>query len=143
KRDRKQYGLRNSGIAGETSGTILRGQLDAATTFMKSADVAYVTIDIGANDLLAHLGSDDCANGTDAPPCKARIDASLATYRGNLDTIMQRIKAAAPKAKVVFLQTYNPFSFGFQGVKFEDDSNRATQQLNQIAADIARKYGAT
>lgn len=141
KRDGKQYGLRNFGIAGETSGTMLRGQLDQATAAMKAADVAYVTIDVGANDVLAHLGSDDCAQGADTPACKARIEASLATYRANMETILARVKEAAPKARTIFLQTYNPFGFGFQGVRFEDDTNRVTGDLNRAAADVAQRRG--
>ena len=47
------YGLRNFGRTGETSGTMLLGsQLEDAIAFGKTAQVRYVTIDIGANDLL-------------------------------------------------------------------------------------------
>lgn len=140
RRDGVQYGLRNFGVSGESSGTILRAQLEQATAFMRGADIAYVSIDIGANDLLPHLGSDDCAEGTTTPACRARVDASLAMYRGNLDTLFRRVRAAAPQARVLFLQTYNPFSFGFQGLAFEDDTNRATQELNAIAAEVAGRH---
>ncbi len=141
-RDNKQYGLRNFGIAGETSGTMLRGQLDAAVAFMQGKDVAYVTIDVGSNDVLPHLSSDDCANGAGTAACKARVEASLATYRANLAAIMQRVKAAAPNAKVLFLQAYNPFSFGFSGLSFEADSDAIVQQMNGIASDVAKANGA-
>src|SRR5262249_23483771 len=69
------------------------------------------------------------------------IDASLATYRVNLGTIMQRIHAAVPNAKVIFLQAYNPFSFGFSGLSFEADSNAVVQQMNGIASDVAKANG--
>jgi lysophospholipase L1-like esterase len=141
KRDGAQYGLRNFGVSGESSGSILRAQLTEATAFMRGADIAYVSIDIGANDLLPHLGSADCEAGAGSAPCKARLDASLAAYRGNLDTLFARVRSAAPQARLLFLQTYNPFSFGFQGLAFEDDTNRVTQELNAIAAEVAGRHG--
>lgn len=140
KRDGRQYGLHNLGLPGETSGTMLRGQLDEALDFIKANNVAYVTLDVGANDLLPHLASEDCGASADAPACKSRIDASLATYRANLDVILQRLREAAPGATIIVLQTYNPFSFGFEGVRFEDDTNRIVAQMNGVAAELATKH---
>ena len=140
-RDGVPYGLRNFAVSGESSGTILRTQLEQATAFMRGVDVAYVSIDIGANDLLPHLGSTDCADGVVLPACQSRVDASLAVYRGNLDTLFRRVRAAAPGARVLFLQLYNPFSFGLQGLGFEEQTDRVTQQLNAIAAEVAARYG--
>src|SRR5690606_2251877 len=46
-------GLRNFGVPGETSGTLIRsGQLAEALAFIRANDASHVTIDIGANDLL-------------------------------------------------------------------------------------------
>ncbi len=140
-RDGKQYGLRNFGISGETSGTMRHGQLEQAIAFMQDKDVAYVTIDLGANDLLPHLGSQDCAQGAQSPACRARIDASLSTYRANLTAILPQLRTAAPEARLIFLLTYNPFSFGFAAATFEADSDQATSKLNDIAAQIAREHG--
>ena len=72
----------------------------------------------------------------------SRIDSSLAAYRANLDAVFVRVQEAAPKAKLLFLQTYNPFAFGFQGIRFEDDSSRIIGELNKIGAEIARRHGA-
>ncbi|MDA1010496.1 MAG: SGNH/GDSL hydrolase family protein [Chloroflexi bacterium] len=69
-RDGTEYGLRNFGVSGETSGTLIRGgQLDEASAFIRANDVAYVTIDIGANDLLGHLGSADCEQSISNAAC--------------------------------------------------------------------------
>ncbi len=139
--DEADYGLRNFGVSGETSATLLRsGQIDAALNFINENEVAYVTLDIGANDLLPHLGSEDCADGAGAPACAARISASLDSYRVNLDEALQRLTNAAPDATVVFLQTYSPFSFGFD-LDFERDTDRVTQELNAVAAELAAQYG--
>ncbi len=140
RRDGVEYGLRNFGIPGETSGSMIQGgQLDEAVAFMEANPVAYVTIDIGANDLLGHVGSADCDN-LDSPSCQDRIAASLDAYRANLGFILDRIAAAAPDATVIFLQAYNPFSLGL-GIDFEEQSNAAVRRLNEVAAEVAAARG--
>jgi lysophospholipase L1-like esterase len=138
-RDGAVYGLRNFGRSGETSGTMLTGgQLDDAIDFAENHGVAYVTIDIGANDLLGHLASSDCSEDGEAPGCISRIEGSLDAYRGNLETILDRIENELPEATVIFLLTYNPFSLGFENeVAFESQSNDVLMRLNEIAADAA------
>lgn len=141
-RDGRDYGLRNFGVSGETSATIVRsGQLDAALDFIDDNEVAYVTLDIGANDLLPHLGSEDCEAGAGSPACEARIAATLASYRSNLDDVLEQLTDAAPDATIVFLLTYSPFSFGFD-LAFERDTDRVTQELNAVAAELAAEHGA-
>ncbi len=141
-RDRRDYGLRNFGVSGETSATITRsGQLGAARDFIDDNDIAYVTLNIGANDLLPHLGSEDCAAGTGSLACAARIAATLKSYRANLDDVLEQLADAAPDATIVFLQTYSPFSFGFD-LAFERDTDRVTQELNAVAAELAAEHGA-
>jgi len=141
-RDGSVLGLRNFGVSGETSGTmLLAGQLDEAIAFGRDRDVAYVTINIGANDLLGHLGSSDCAADVAAQSCAERIDASLHAYEANIDEIFSRLREAFPDATIVFLQTYNPFSLGFEDeVAFEAQSNQELQRLNSIAAATAADY---
>ncbi|MDJ0952678.1 MAG: SGNH/GDSL hydrolase family protein [Acidimicrobiia bacterium] len=142
-RDGSVYGLRNFGVSGETTGTMLvGGQLDAALDFGSTREVAYVTIDIGANDLLGHLASSDCAEDVQAAPCAVRIEASLNAYQENIDEIFASLRDAFPNATVVFLQAYNPFSLGFEDqVAFEAQSNMALQELNAIGATAAERHG--
>ncbi len=142
-RDGSVYGLRNFGVSGETSGTMLvGGQLDAALDYGRTRDVAYVTVDIGANDLLGHLASSDCAEDVLAPACAARIDASLQAYEENIDEIFSSLRDAFPDATVLFLQAYNPFSLGFEDqVAFEAQSNDALLSLNSLAVTAAAQYG--
>jgi len=137
------YGLANFGVSGETSGTLLHaGQLDEAVAFAATHDVAYVTIDIGANDLLGHLASADCSADIDAPACTDRIDIALVAYSRNIDSIFTRVDAAMPGATVTMLTTYNPFSFGFEDeVPFEARSNEVLAELNRIAASAADSFG--
>jgi lysophospholipase L1-like esterase len=137
-RDGREYGLRNFGISGETSGTLIRsGQLDDALNFIRANNVAYITIDIGANDLLGHLGSDDCSESISATACSQRLADAFDSYAQNLPTIFTQLRAAAPGATIVFMRAYNPFSFGFTGVEFERDSTRILDEFNDVAAGLA------
>ena len=138
-----EYGLRNFGIPGETSGSLLNaGQLDDAVQFGKDNFVRFVTIDIGANDLLGHLTSVDCQEDLAAAACSARIDASLDSYTANIEEIFTTIEAAFPDAVVALLTTYNPFGFGFEDrVRFEAESNAVLIRLNAIAAGAAVRHG--
>lgn len=137
------YGMRNFGKSGETSGTMLAGgQLAEAIAFGTNHDVAYVSIDIGANDLLGHLASADCSEDAAAPACSRRIEASLEAYRNNLTTILDDMSQAFPDASAVFLLTYNPFSLGFEDqVAFEVQSNEVLTRLNEIATTVANDHG--
>ena len=141
-RDDRLYGLRNYGVSGETSGTLIRsGQLEQALAFIDQATVDYVTIDIGANDLLTHLGSEDCSDDIDSTACQDRIGAAFATYEVNITEIFSRLRRAAPDATIVFMTAYNPFSLGLEGVAFEQRSDEILDDFNQIAADAAAEHG--
>ena len=142
-RDGATFGLRNFGVSGESSGTLIRsGQLDTAVAFIEANPVSYVTIDIGGNDLLGHLGGADCSADVESAACQDRIDASLATYEANMDLVFDELESAAGDATIILLQTYNPFSFGFaDAVVFEAESDLAMGRLNDIAARLAADRG--
>lgn len=142
-RDGAGYGLRNFGVSGETSGTMIRtGQLDAAMAFLATHDVAYVTIDIGANDLLGHLGSADCSESLDTAACVDRLDSAFGLYAENIVEIFDRLATAAPDATIVFLRAYNPFSLGFgAAVALESQSDATLDAFNDLAADLAIARG--
>lgn len=142
-RDATEYGLRNFGVPGETSGTLIRsGQLDEALDFIRANDVAYVTIDIGANDLLGHLGSDDCSVALDDPACAERIESTFGVYADNIALIFDRLREAAPDATIVFMRAYNPFSLGLgAAVALEVQSDATLDAFNDIAAGHAAAHG--
>ena len=137
------YGLQNFGATGETSGTMLMGgQLADAIDYGEDRDVAYVTVGIGANDLLGHLSSSDCSEDVEAPACSARIGVSLDAYGKNIEAIFAELDEAFPDATIVFLLTYNPFSLGFEDqVAFEAQSNVVLTTLNDIATAAAQDHG--
>jgi len=135
------YGLRNFGISGESTGSMIRGgQLDEAVAFMEVNEVAFVTIDIGANNLLGHLASDDCSQSLEDAACAQRIADSFAAYTADLERILGAVAATAPDATIVFLTMYNPFNLGL-GTELETAMDETTEELNAIASGVASGLG--
>ena len=114
--------------------------MDEALDFLAANRVAYVTVDVGANDLLGHLTSPECSADLDAAACRARLDGALATYEENLPAIFAALREAAPQATIVFLTAYNPFSLG-TGIAFEEDTSRTLDRLNDVAEAAATAAG--
>lgn len=95
------------GCPGETTTTMIAGgicayphgsQLEEAVAFLRAhrAQVAFVTIDLGANDF----------------PCQAAecIPAGVAAIQVNLPAILAELRAAAgPDVPIVGMTIYNPF----------------------------------
>lgn len=140
--DGRSYGLRNLGVPGETSGTLLSGgQLEQAEAVLAARPATLVLLDIGANDLLGHLTSADCSADLASGPCQRRVEETLVAYRANLATILDRLTAAAGDARVVLLQAYNPFSLGIGESTQARASSAILRRLNQVAAEEAARRG--
>ncbi len=140
-RDARNYGLRNFGISGETTGTLIRaGQLDEALAFLDDNDVAYVSIDVGANNLLGHLGSEACSETLSVPDCQSRLTSAFDGYGADIEFIFDEISSAAPDATVIFMVAYNPFSLGL-GTELETTTDSTLDDFNQIAVRIAVEKG--
>ncbi|KNX36689.1 SGNH/GDSL hydrolase family protein [Luteipulveratus halotolerans] len=103
--------LKNLACSGEDTTTMTSGtrcsypegnQLAAAEAFLKAhPDTRLITIDLGANDVQR------CAKGTDVDlPC---ITDGLQKVSTNLPAILKRVRAAAPEARIVVANYYNPF----------------------------------
>ena len=111
---------------------------------MGASDEAEEAIEISrthahrANDLLGHLGSDDCSSDIEAAACRARITSAFESYRANIGSILAALRDSAPGATIVFMRAYNPFSLGFGGgVAFEAQSSTTLSALNDVAASAA------
>jgi lysophospholipase L1-like esterase len=99
--------LEKLGCPGETTATMIDGgicsyphgsQLDEAVAFLRAHRqlVAFVTIDIGANDF----------------PCQAAecVPAGVGSIQANLPTILAALRdAAGPNIPIVGMTLYNPF----------------------------------
>ncbi|MCH8870826.1 MAG: SGNH/GDSL hydrolase family protein [Chloroflexi bacterium] len=146
----RDLGLLNLGISGESSISIMTGQFQQAMEEIRrrrddgdpDTRVSILTIDLGANDLLTHLGSTECHLAPIGSACQARIDAGLQGFAANFPDIVGPLaKELDADAEFYIMTMYNPFDFGL-GIPFEDFSNDIVARLNAIIAENANNVGA-
>jgi lysophospholipase L1-like esterase len=113
-------------------------QLHAALAVLRAhpGQVSPVTIDIGANDLLALVRSCTTANGIDLGCVLSGIPATFAHIRANLSTILAKLRHAAPYTEIIVLGYYNPLIVSIPG------SDVVSAQLNSLVAQTAARYRA-
>ena len=147
---RRPIGLRNLGVSGESSSSITEGQLRLALDEIEgrrddgnpATKVSVLTLNLGANDLIGHVGSDDCLLAPAGAVCQARIDAGLATFGANFGEIASTLASEIEPATEFYIMTvYNPFDFGI-GLPTEDFSNEIIERLNHIVRETAETHGA-
>lgn len=141
--------LTNLGCPGETTATLADGglcsypegsQLAAARAFLAEQPgggaTGLVTVQAGANDVLRCLTS-ATASGID----EACVSAGLSTVRDRLPQVLTTLRDAAPRARVVVLDYYNPFSaaalFGPQGQPLATRSEEILADLNTVITEAA------
>ena len=140
--DLPKLSLVKLGCPGETTTTMIDGgicsyahgsQLDEAVAFLRAhrALVAFVTIDIGANDF----------------PCQAAecIPAGASAIQANLPHILTKLReAAGPATPIVGMTLYNPFLaawlLGPEGQAFAELS--ATHLIGPVNGLLRAIYGA-
>ncbi len=146
----RDLGLLNLGISGESSISIMQGQFQQALNELRqrrddgnpNTRVSVLTIDLGANDLLTHLGSAECLQAPRGDACQARIDAGLDGFSENFPKIVGTLaNELEPDAEFYIMTTYNPFDFGL-GIPFEDFSNEILVRLNAIIVENANNVDA-
>jgi lysophospholipase L1-like esterase len=107
--------LRNLGVGGATSTTLLATQLPQALAEVQARngdpnphnDVKVLTIDIGGNDLFGVVSA-SCAAGP-TPECAALIRARLQTFAANFTQILGELRAATgPDTVLIAMTYYNP-----------------------------------
>jgi lysophospholipase L1-like esterase len=106
--------LVNLSAPGATSADLLQpgGQLDRALAEIQSrGGVDIISIDIGANDLLALAESNSpCFQTAGSKACQDALGQTLASLQSNLSNVLRRLREAAPNAQVYVLDIYNPYS---------------------------------
>ena len=115
-------GLRNVGCRGETSRSMITGvhtacryatgsQLNAAVAFLEAhpGQVAFITIDVGANDLLYR-----CIDRTGLIDEACAVDL-LPQIQSRLSQIFDALATAGPGVPIVAMTYYDPF-LGFWGL---------------------------
>jgi lysophospholipase L1-like esterase len=132
--------LKNVSVPGATSADILRqgDQVDQAIAEIGARGGAeIISIDIGANDLLALAGnSSPCLDKPSGQACQDALGDTLATLQTNLTTTLHRLRAAAPQAKIYALDLYNPYSGS--GDSRELIADVGVQQINGVITASAR-----
>jgi lysophospholipase L1-like esterase len=116
-------GLRNVGCPGETSSSMITGthpicqypegsQLDAAVAFLQAhpGQVAFITLEVGANDVLH-----GCFNPDSGRFDRACVADLLPRLQTRLTRILDALQAAGPGVPIVGMTYYNPF-LGFWGL---------------------------
>jgi lysophospholipase L1-like esterase len=157
----------NLAIGGETTGSFIAGQMDAAvaTILDPATDVSVVTLSIGGNDLLNLLNepTDACVIDPNGDDCQAQLGAALFGVATNYPVLMYALASALaqdPGAERVFVLTlYNPF--GGTGSQYEGPidhallgadltvdcaaaaANPLAAGLNDIVSCTSEAFGAT
>jgi lysophospholipase L1-like esterase len=121
----------------------LASPVDAAVQFLNAhpGQVDPITVTVGGDDLLALLPQ----AVSDLPGTLAKLPGIMTRYRTNLDTILSRVRAAAPDAEIIV--TTQPNSVGGLGspplpAGLPVAAKNAIDNLNGIMKAEAPKYGA-
>lgn len=133
------------GCPGETTGSFVSGgcpypyplhsgysgaQLGAALAFLRDHhQVSPITIDLGANDLLALVNR--CGGVAQKACIAAGAPAVLSGVATNLTQILTALRQTAPRSEIIVLQLYNPLAV------VDPSTNALTQALNGVIAAAA------
>jgi lysophospholipase L1-like esterase len=110
----RSLALRNLGVGGATSTTLIATQLPEAVAELQRRngdrnphnDVKVVTIDVGGNDVFGVVSS--CTAGP-TPECAAVIQARLEAFAANFALTLSELRAAAgPDTVIIAMTYYNP-----------------------------------
>ena len=112
-------------------------QLEDALAIAKEPGVGTITIDIGANDLLQFLGR-TCGFPATFTCSQGQIEAEIGQGAANVDYILTQLRAAAPKARIVFVSQYNPYPTVLQP---EGTGDATLEALNGTLKVVARSHG--
>lgn len=138
--------LAKLGCPGETTGTMMNGgichyslgsQLAQATAFLATHRVAFVTLDIGANNI------DGCitASGLD-PVC---VGGGFTAVHHDLPLILQALRHAGPAIPMIGMTYYDPFvAAALKGGNFVSlalQSEQLGATFNQVLAQAYRASG--
>ncbi len=137
--------LNNLGCGGETTTTMQHGgictkyatgsQLGDAEAFLRSHPdhVAFVTIDIGADDVLG------CTQG--GVINQACFESGLTRVEANLPIIVSGLRAASSTVPIVGMTYYDPYlAFWLNGAAGEEQAHLSVQLLQQLNSALSSVY---
>ena len=99
--EQSQYTVdfKNFGFPGYTSTNLAQDVLTRADVQTKIQEAEFITIDIGANDLLPAVAD------------STKVPVALGAVAANLQTILAKIDQLNPTVKVYVMGYYNPFPY--------------------------------
>jgi lysophospholipase L1-like esterase len=112
-------------------------QLEDALAIAKKPGVGTITLDIGANDILQFLGS-TCGFPTAFTCTEEQVAAEIGHVVTNIGSILGQLRAAAPKAKIVFVSQYNPYPTVLSP---EGRGDATVEALNTAIKGVASSLG--
>jgi lysophospholipase L1-like esterase len=112
-------------------------QLEDALAIAKEAGVGTITLDIGANDILQFLGH-TCGFPVTFTCTPEQIEAEIGHVVSNVGLILSQLRAAAPKAKIIFVSQYNPYP---TVLKPEGTGDATVEALNGALKSVATSFG--
>ncbi len=121
---------------GPTTQGLIDEQLEPALALLQSGDVLLVTITIAGNDLSQYGADEACILDPGNPECP--LEDGLLEVEDRLDTIMGRLRAAAPDTPII-IQLY-PNLFSGTGHEFTRQAETAFRLLNGVIAGVARSH---
>lgn len=137
--------LNNLGCGGETTTTMVHGghctkyasgsQLGDAEAFLRShsGQVAFVTIDIGADDVLG------CAQG--GVINQSCFESGLTQVEADLPTIVSGLRSAGSTVPIVGMTYYDPYlAFWLDGADGEQQAHLSAQLLQQLNTVLSSVY---
>lgn len=111
-------------------------QLEDAVAIAKEG-VGTITLDIGANDILQFLGH-TCGFPATFTCTQGQLEAEIGHVTANVGYILAQLRAAAPKAKIIFVSQYNPYPTVLQP---EGTGDATVEALNGALKSVAANYG--
>jgi len=111
-------------------------QLEDALAIAKEPGVGTITLDIGANDILQFLGH-TCGFPVTFSCSEAEVEAEIGHVVTNIGVILAQLRAAAPKAKIVFVSQYNPYP---TVLKPEGRGDATVEALNTAIKGVAAGF---
>lgn len=112
-------------------------QLEDALAVAKESGTSTITLDIGANDILQFLGH-TCGFPVTFSCSEAEVEAEIGHVVSNIGVILAQLRAAAPKAKIVFVSQYNPYP---TVLKPEGRGDATVEALNGAIKSVAAGFG--
>jgi lysophospholipase L1-like esterase len=112
-------------------------QLADALAIAKEPGVGTITLDIGANDILQFLGA-TCGFPVKFTCTEEQVAAEIGHVVTNIGSILGQLRAAAPKATIVFVSQYNPYPTVLSP---EGRGDATVEALNTAIKGVASSLG--